>query len=207
MLNEPLRPVSVVCSPRFSRRTRWRARCGRTAWASSPQRSTRRTSSWPPAWRRCRRWAHGLCAAPAPCLRVLRSAPLGHAGMPRHPTCRGSIATCSAGSAHTLVVQVLFREDVAGRLQLEARWWGAAREGLGSMCVCLDSRLGLGFRFQCGVETVTRIAAQHACSQPSGSQHRAGCASYLTSSLSSCTSQVSSRPRSTPSCRPRAVSR
>jgi hypothetical protein len=30
------------------------------------------------------------------CLHGLRSAALGHAGMPRHPACRGSIATCSA---------------------------------------------------------------------------------------------------------------
>jgi hypothetical protein len=36
------------------------------------------------------------------------------------------------------VAQVLFQENVAGRLQLEARWWGGAREGLGSMCAWLQ---------------------------------------------------------------------
>lgn len=28
---------------------------------------------------------------------------------------------------------MLFREDVAGRLQMEARWWGGAHGGLGSL--------------------------------------------------------------------------
>ena len=36
---------------------------------------------------------------------------------------------------------MLFREDVAGRLQLEAHWWSSAREGLGSMCACLKTRV------------------------------------------------------------------